>query len=378
MFNSFFWAGFECTYALPRDRKPLDLLASTKHDLLCAQDYKRLIKLGIKTVREGLSWSQIDQGGGVYHFTRFEKMMQIAQELGIQQIWDLNHFDYPKYLNPFYPMFVEKFALYAKEAVKVIRRYQTGTIYIVPWNEISFTAWMAADQGNWAPFTKGRRNGFRFKSQLVLATIAAMKAIQKEDADVRFIHVDPIMRRIPKTPDDKRSHRLAKEFNTIIRFEAWDMIAGKSHPELGGQPEYLDIIGVNYYFHNQMWIVSHAKPNSDLTIDWDDPARIPFRSMLAEVHDRYNRPMILSETGSYGHMREKWWPYILQEVEDARNSGLPLIGVCSYPTLDKPLEIPWLFVKSGLWDFALDDPSQNRIPHNPSLRSIKKFIAKHG
>jgi hypothetical protein len=29
------------------------------------------------------------------------------------------------------------------------------------------------------------------------------------------------------------------------------MLAGRFHPELGGQEKYLDIIGVNYYDRNQ-------------------------------------------------------------------------------------------------------------------------------
>jgi hypothetical protein len=35
-------------------------------------------------------------------------------------------------------------------------------------------------------------------------------------------------------------------------FYAWDTIAGLRHPELGGSPETLDIVGVNCYSFGQM------------------------------------------------------------------------------------------------------------------------------
>ena len=37
------------------------------------------------------------------------------------------------------------------------------------------------------------------------------------------------------------------------------MITGRRNPELGGDPKYLDIVGLNYYFHNQWWHPSRRK-----------------------------------------------------------------------------------------------------------------------
>jgi beta-glucosidase/6-phospho-beta-glucosidase/beta-galactosidase len=188
-FPSFFMGGFECTYALTKGNGRLDLLKQTRHDKYCRSDYQLLKDLGITTVREGLSWHQVDQGGGVYDFARFEPMMQIAKEEGIKQIWDLNHFDYPERLDPFAQEFVDCYAEYAKRCIDVIQNYQTGTIYIVPFNEISFWGYIA-DTGVWAPFRK--RSGFALKTQLVKAAINAMEAIWSVNKNVRFIQVDPI------------------------------------------------------------------------------------------------------------------------------------------------------------------------------------------
>ncbi len=332
-------------------------------------------ELGASTVREGFSWNQIDRGEGEYDFGRFEPMLKIAQDLGIQQIWDLNHFDYPEQLDPFSEEFVTRFGEYAKQCLALIRKYQTGTLFIVPFNEISFYSWFGGDSGWWAPFKTGSKNGFRLKQQLVRAALAAMKAIWAEDTDVRFIHVDPIMRRIARNPKRTKMVARAQEFNQVARYQAWDMIAGKSNPELGGEPKYLDILGINYYMVNQEWImkspVSDAEYN--VMIPLDSPDRISFDQILTEIYQRYHRPMVISETGSHGEFRPSWWETILGQVETALQQKLPIYGLCSYPTVDKPTALPFLWPQSGLWDFYQLSDDFMRQPCQPAIDVIKSY-----
>lgn len=378
---SFFMGGFECTYALIDEnlRIRLDILAGSKHDALCREDYRLLKAYGIKTVREGLAWHQIDRGQGVYDFSRFEKMLQAGQEEGMQQVWDLNHFDYPEDLNAYSPEFITRFAAYAKESLKVLRRYITGTLYIVPLNEISFYTYIAASEGHWAPFKNRTNSGVDFKHQLVRASIAAMNAIAELDNDVRFIQVEPVMVRRPFDPNDQKASAMAQEFNDVARFQAWDMLAGKVNPELGGGPKYLDIVGVNYYAVNQEWIVQ--RPNGqdyyNIMIPSDDPAHTPFTDILQQLHDRYQRPMVIMETGSHGEYRYSWWKKVLREIEQAMSIGLPVSGVCAYPILDKPDSTHFLWPQSGLWDFYQLNDNYERRPHYPALDVIEQFIKKH-
>jgi beta-glucosidase/6-phospho-beta-glucosidase/beta-galactosidase len=357
-------------------KKRLNLLKATKHDEYCPLDYKLIKEIGIQTVREGLAWSRIDKGQGYYNFSLFDPILQAGKEEGIQQIWDLNHFDYPISVDPFSPEFITRFAEYARRAVAYIRKYQTDTLYIVPINEISFFAWIGADTGHWAPYKKGSKNGFAFKKQLVLASIAAMDAMRKEDNNIRFILVDPFMRRYAKPPASKKAQAHVNEFNNKIRYEAWDMLCGKKYPELGGDPKYLDIIGVNYYQHNQEWVLSSKKYPTRIRhrlMSWESPDRVSFADMLREIHQRYNKPMVVSETGSVGRKRLRWWKRVLAEVADAIKEGLPVYGVCSYPTVDRPHDAGFLLPNSGLWDFEDEDASCRRIPHTKTLQFLKNF-----
>jgi beta-glucosidase/6-phospho-beta-glucosidase/beta-galactosidase len=379
-FSSFMMAGFECTYALIDSQRKfrLDLLAASKHDEYCREDYHLIREIGATTVREGLAWHQIDQGSNQYDFSRFEKMMEIGKEEKVQQIWDLNHFDYPDYLDPFSDAFVKQYGEYARRAWEVIRKYQEGTIFLVPLNEISFYSWFGADSGWWAPFKKGFKNGFAFKKQLVRAAIAAMDAIWSEDTDVRFIHVDPIMRRIPRLPTTAEIKKSTAQFNTEIRYQAWDMLAGKIYPEVGGDPKYLDMLGINYYMVNQEWITISPLTNKvyNVMIPLDSPDRVTFDVILDEIYQRYKRPMIISETGSHGEFRVGWWERILTEVDMALEKGLPIYGVCSYPTVDKPTELPFLWPQSGLWDFYQLDKKYHREPCEAALDVIRQLLPK--
>ncbi len=372
-FSSFFMGGFEGASPKNKKGKRIDILGMTRHDNYCRKDYGLLISKGIFTVRESLQWSLIETHPGVYDFSRYEKMMQIGQEMHIQQIWSLNHFDYPDFLDPFSKEFIQSFADYAKASIQVLRKYQTGTIYLIPINEISFFSFIGGSIGHWAPFAK--KKGEVLKKQLVRAAIAAMNAIWNVDKKVVFIHTDPVVVRIPKNPKNIIQRIHARNFLKYY-FQAWDMLAGISHPELGGNPKYLQILGGNYYIDNQEWITnrSSTKTPRHKTITWDHPDRKPLDKILEMIYKRYNKPFLISETGSYGINRVKFWNRTLLEIDSAIKKGIPVLGVCAYPVIDRPDWDNFKLTNSGLWDFKRGDKKLNRIPHKPTINIIDKYL----
>ncbi len=372
LFSSFIWGGYECNSALAKDKRFNDL-QDTRHHINCLNDYQLVKSIDITTVREGLLWSQIDKGYGNYDFTLFESIMQLGKNSGIEQIWDLNHFDYPSYLDPFSSEFIDAFTKYAVESIKVIRKYNKETIYVVPFNEISFFSFMGGSVGAWAPF--GIDVGVELKMQCVKAVVSAINAIRKIDKYIRFIHVDPLMMRKPRKPN---VITLSYE-NTFerISFESLDMLAGKVHPELGGSMDILDIIGINHYPSSQEWlnysddykVISHER------MDWLDPNWTPFAKMLLKVASRYNnQPIVVSETGAWGRLREDWWKTTLEQVDIALNLGINLQGVCAYPIIDRRDWSQGHLTNSGFWDFAEGDVNCSRIPYKSVIRLIKNYI----
>ena len=369
--------GFEACFARSEHGQRHNMLRTTKHDVQCRSDYRLLKEIGITTVRESLSWHQIDRGNGQYDFTFFEEIMQIAREEGLQVIWGLNHFDLPDDAGPFSHTLVERFASYAVEAVKTIRRYTDGLMYIIPFNEMSFFSWMSAEVGVWAPYSFNR--GGHLKAQLAKCVIEAIKAIRVIDPDVRFVHIDPILNRIARPDSESPVQRFVADFRNHM-FESWDIVSGRVRPDLGGQPDYLDFVGLNYYINNQEEVTIRYDPESNNShihiepLDWDSPLRSGFHEVIQAVYDRYRVPIIITETGCHGGLREQWWRRLLSEVDQAIVEGIPVLGVCSYPVIDRP---DWHYghlTNSGFWDFSADDPTCTRIPHERILDIMRDYM----
>ena len=74
-------------------------------------------------------------------------------------------------------------------------------------------------------------------------------------------------------------------------YEAYDWIMGKARPELGGDPSLVDLIGLNFYPHNQ-WYWNGP------TIPMGHHEYRPLAEMLVEMAERYDKPVFLSETGA--------------------------------------------------------------------------------
>jgi beta-glucosidase/6-phospho-beta-glucosidase/beta-galactosidase len=321
LFKSFFLGGFECSTHRRRDGRRLDLIRSTRHDIHAELDYLSLRAHGIETVRDGLRWHLIETSPGHYDWASFLPMLRAARRAKVQPIWDLCHYGWPDDLDIWSPQFVERFAAFAAAVASLLRAESDETSFFCPVNEISFWAWAGGDKGLFNPTAKGR--GMELKCQLVRASLAAAQAIRQVDPYARLAHVDPVIHIVPKTPRSRHKAAHAR----LAQYEAWDMLEGTLYPELGGNVDLLDIIGVNYYSNNQ-WML-HGR-----TIGRDHALYRPFRDILAETYQRYRRPIFVAETGAEGVHRAPWFRYVCDEVRAAIDNGIPVEGVCLYPITD--------------------------------------------
>ncbi len=358
LFRSFFLGGFECSTHRTRERR-LDVTAASGHDRNAGADYARLVELGIFAARDGLRWHRIETRPGRFDFRCDLQTIRAAREQGVQTVWDLCHYGWPDDLDIWSPAFVRRFACFARAAAELIAGETEGVPFFSPINEISFFAWAGGDAGYFLPFATGR--GDELKAQLVRATIAAIEAIWEVEPRARIVHVDPVIHIVadPSRPRD----RLAAENHAAAQFHAWDMIAGRHRPELGGRREYLDVVGVNFY-HNNQWI--HDGP----TLWRDDPLFRPLRALLGEVYARYGRPLFVAETGAESFMRPEWLSYVGREARAAMHAGVPLEGICWYPILDHPGWDDDRHCPNGLWGFA-DEAGARRV-YGPLADQIER------
>src|ERR1043166_7886016 len=326
LFKSYLMGGFECSTHRRRDGRRLDMIAATGHDKYARKDYKRLADLGMFTARDGLRWPLIEASPHKFDFSSVSGQIDAAQEAGVQVIWDIFHYGYPEHIDIFGSDFPARLADMGGAFADFFLSVTGEAPLINPVNEISFFSWIAGDARKFYPFGSGRGN--ELKTQLTAAAIAAVRAVKAAAPDALAIASEPLVHIIPRP--EKAQMTGAAESYRISQYQAFDMLTGKLFPELGGGPDVIDVLGINYYPHNQ-WFY----PDREM-IPLGDPSYRPFRDLLTEIASRYELPIFISETGTESEDRARWFNYVAAECQAAREAGVDLQGICLYPFVKHP------------------------------------------
>ena len=364
LFRSFWMAGFECSCQINAAGVRIDMTAALNHDVCAGADYRRLREVGIACARDGLRWHLIDRRGE-YDWSSWLPMLEAARREQVQVIWDLCHYGWPDDIDIFSPAFVDRLGAFAREAARIHREHSDETAFYSPVNEISFFAW-AATRELMYPYAHGRDG--ELKRQLVRAAIAAIEGVWSVDPAARMMFPEPLIHTMPPSYDHTNTG--PAQIQRESQFEAWDMIAGRAEPQLGGAERYLDILGLNFYAANQWEVPGGRKLHWDAGSD--DPRWMPLNELLAEVYARYRRPMMIAETSHYGIGRAPWLDEIAAEVRIARDRGVDIEGVCLYPVLDRfDWEDHRHWHNSGLWDMVPNGSGRyRRILNGDYARSL--------
>lgn len=360
---SFFIAGFEASTMRRADGRRNDLVAATAHEELAAADYARLRSVGILVAREGAAWHRIQPRPGSFDPSSALGRLRAAKAAGIQLIWDLCHFGWPDDVDPFREDFPERLATFAGAFARLVRDESDGVPWYVPVNEPSFVAWAGGDVGYLNPFARAR--GDELKLQLVRAALAASAAVREVDPRARICHVDPAIHIVP-APDDPESEARVARHNEA-QFEAWDRLGGRLEDDLGGSDAELDVIGVNFYDRNE-WV------DGGPVLRPGQPGHRPLRDLLADIHQRYRRPIIVAETGTEGEARVPWLRSVCEEVAAARGAGVQVEGICVYPVLDHPGWDDDRHVQVGLWGYP--EPDGHRPEYAPLVDEVRAQAAR--
>lgn len=323
-FASFFQAGFECSSHRRRDGVRLDLIRATGHDKAVLGDYRLCAQLGLRTIRDGLRWHLIERSPGYYDWSSWMPALEAAEETGLQVIWDLFHYGSPDHVDQGGQDFPQRFTDFAVAALEVQQSVSGRSPLVCPLNEISFMCW-AVDNG-YFPRVGPKRAGW-LKRHLVKAGATAARAIREGWPDATLVWAEPLIHVAPK--HRRRKELAAAELNAASQFEAYDWLLGRGEPELGGRADFADVIGLNFYPHNQFYL-------DGPTIPMGHHEYRPLADMLVEVAQRYDKPLFLSETGAEGSGRPAWLHYVCDEVRAAVQRGTQVEGICLYPTTSYP------------------------------------------
>jgi hypothetical protein len=323
-FASFFQAGFECSSHRRGDGVRLDLIKATSHDRHVLGDYRQCAGLGFRTIRDGLRWHLIENSPGCYDWSSWMPALEAAEEAGLQVIWDLFHYGSPDHVDQAAPDFADRFADFAVAAIEMQQSVSGRPPLVCPLNEINFICW--AVESGYFPQVGPKEKGW-FKRQLVRAAVTATRAIRERWPAAVVVGAEPLIHVAPH--DRRRATLRAAEQNRDGMFEAYDWIMGMGEPQLGGDPSLIDVIGFNFYPHNQWYWKGPTIP-----MGHHEYRRLA--DMLVEVANRYGKPLFLSETGAEGSGRPAWLHYVCDEVREAQRRGVRVEGICLYPVTAYP------------------------------------------
>jgi hypothetical protein len=266
----------------------------------------------------------IEKSAGRYDWSSWMPAIEAAEKTGLQIIWDLFHYGSPDHVDQAGADFPQRFTEFAIAALEVQQSVSGRPPLVCPLNEINFLSW-AVDHG-YFPRVGPRQRGW-FKHQLVRTAIVAARAIREQWPKATIVWAEPL---IHIAPHDRRRQTLrAAEQNLQGMYEAYDWIMGLARPELGGDPSLVDVVGWNFYPHNQWY---YKGP----TIPMGHHEYRPLADMLVEVAERYGKPLFIAETGAEGSGRPAWLHYVCDEVRAAQGRGARIDGICIYPVTAYP------------------------------------------
>jgi beta-glucosidase/6-phospho-beta-glucosidase/beta-galactosidase len=358
IFPTFFISGFECSTFLWKDQGRRNLVAETQHDKYVREDYKILRELGIAVAREGMQWALVDKKGE-YDFSTIDPVIEAMNACQIVPIWDLCHYGYPDDLDPFRneDEFIKRFADYCRAAAEYVVPRTLAPRFFTPINEITFFAFCGGEWGWVAPYKNTKE------------VIAGVKAIREVDPEARMVHIDPLVQVV--APIDRPDQAEAAWHETYVdTFLAWDILFGKEHPELGGSPEILDIVGANNYSFGQM---EYRESGPHAALEPDDDRIKPLCDLLKLVWERYRRPLIIGETSGMHDGRAAWLKDVTEESLAAVNDGMDLHGICLFPAVDMPDWHTGEWLHNGICDVQDCEGDLRRIPSENYVNELRRW-----
>jgi beta-glucosidase/6-phospho-beta-glucosidase/beta-galactosidase len=298
-----------------------------------------------------------------------DSIIEAMNRCQVLPLWDLCHYGYPEDADPFSDHFAERFARYCRAAAEYVGPRVHGPHFFTPINEITFFAFCGGEWGWVAPYLLGKENRFRLRLALCRAAIAGVRAIREVLPEARMVQIDPLVQVV--APEDRPDLADEAEHETCEdTFYAWDVLAGQRHPELGGSPEILDIVGANCYAFGQM---EFREQGPHMAMSPRDERIISLCDLLTRAWERYRRPMIIGETSGLGEGRPAWLKDVMEESLAAVARGVDLHGVCLFPAVDMPNWHTGEWLHNGICDLVEEAGDLKRVPYEPYVRELRRW-----
>lgn len=398
--GGFLWlTGIEDTFitaAFGRTGRTLDEYALTGHYKEWRGDLERAAALGLRSMRYGIPWHRINPAPNVWDFAWADEVLDHLLSLGIQPILDLVHYGVPDwiedaFLNPHYERYVEEYAL------RVAERFRGRIRYFTPLNEPRVTAWYTGRLGWWPPFRHGWQGFVRVLLSICRGIVRTERALRAVDSNVICVHVDA--GDIYEAADPMLLRDVAHRQE--VGFLALDLVSGRldaCHPlyewvhALGASSRELDwflsnaidpdVIGVNA--SPLMCRKVLTRNGGRLRTSMPYASAAIFEQVLQLYHERYKKPLLVTETGSEGSVKRRlaWLEESVAAVTRLRQQGVPVLGYTWWPLYalvtwayrqgTKPVES--YLKQMGLWDLQPGPNGELTRVATPLVNAYRQLV----
>jgi beta-glucosidase/6-phospho-beta-glucosidase/beta-galactosidase len=340
--NFMFATGIECSYpTIDHGKTRRDMLAECDHYNRYKEDLGLVKEMGLKVLRYGLPYYNIQLGPGKYDWEFADLAMKEMKRLDITPILDLMHFGVPDWLENFQnPDLVVHFADYCEEVVK---RYP-WVRYYTPVNEIYVTARSSGKDGVWNEQLKSDKGFVTALKHCTAASIMGTQQIAKHRPDCVIVQSESA-----EFTHELRAERTpAVQMENKLRFASLDLLYahqpdgevvnylydnGMTRKEydwfMAGEPPGYQVMGNDYYGRNEKIIL----PNGEVCTSMDV---LGWASITHDYYQRYKKPVMHTETNVFeAELASTWlwkqWVNVLR----LRKEGVPVLGFTWYSLIDQ-------------------------------------------
>jgi beta-glucosidase len=332
------WTGFESTYQPDHDR---DVMESTAHDIRRDADLDLVVDSGVRTIRYPIRWHRVEARPGRYDWDDTDQAMAALRSRGLTPIVDLvHHTSHPRWLDDGFAD--ERFGPHYLAFVRACcERYPWISAYTL-FNEPFSTLFLAGHEGIWPP-RRRRAGGFvELCRQVLPALTEASRIARRLLPHAEHVWVDTCERHTGEGVAGERYARLANDRRCFMldaflgrvsadgsRPFVEEIVAAGGEALLDLEPGFVDVIGLDYYAHNQ-W---HFGPGRGAP---HTSAPEPLDELIIEYANRYERPVAVTETNLRGSPSDRatWFRYVLERAEVAVAAGVDVRAVTWFPFID--------------------------------------------
>jgi len=339
------------------------------------KDLAALKKLGVSHFRFGVEWARIEPRKGEINeeaLQNYARMAHHVRQAGMEPLLTLWHFTFPEWLYPkdrskanFLNPDIQ--SAWRSHVRRVVRATKADVRIYVPQNEPNGAlqlGWLAA---HWPPGLFFHVGGYKKAMHVCADMFRDAATIIREERR------DALVMGIWSLPNWKKPKYLAPDtvYNLMQHqnFDHLDMVA-----------DTCDLIGINYYYSQEASLPRFlfrpaGEHNSNYTqLGWEI-APTGLYHILKDVHDRYQKPIVITENGIGTQSGQKSIRYFREHVAQMRRAISDGIDVRGY--------FPWTLVDNYEWTegwghaqfglFSYDIKTHERIP-SPSAVWYSNFI----